>query len=124
MTSTRYWPCASMAVKPLKSSLDACAAGGASARAARPRNTCRMQGSRRARLGRALSSKDAPRTAFGCGSVRLRLQDLLAAIRAGLEVDVMGAAQFASLGVLDIGVLRQFIVRAAHIAARGRGFSL
>src|SRR5436305_3040550 len=53
----------------------------------------------------------------------LRLEHLAALVHAGLEIDVVGAAQFAGILVLDIGWLLQCIRRAAHATPRGRCFS-
>src|SRR4051812_4582081 len=51
------------------------------------------------------------------------LQNLTALVHAGLEVEVMRAAQFAGILVLGIGRLLQGIRRAAHATPRGRCFS-
>src|SRR5262249_35374896 len=52
-----------------------------------------------------------------------RLENLPAAVQAGLEIDVMGPAQLARILVLDIGRPRQRIGGAAHPAPRRRCFS-
>src|SRR5829696_7233149 len=51
------------------------------------------------------------------------LEDLAAAVHAGLEVDVVRAAKLARILVLDIGRGLQRVGRAAHAAARRRGLS-
>src|SRR3982750_1129019 len=53
----------------------------------------------------------------------LHLEDLTAAVHAGLEVDVMRAAQFAGVLVLDVGRGLQGVGRAALAALHRRGFS-
>src|SRR5712671_2437790 len=53
----------------------------------------------------------------------LGLQNLTALVHAGLQVEVMGTAQFAGILVLDIGWLLQCICRAAHATPRRRCFS-
>src|SRR5262245_34089065 len=55
---------------------------------------------------------------------RLGLQHLPALIHAGLEVDVVRAAQLARVLVLNVGRLLQRIRRTAHATPRGRGFFL
>jgi hypothetical protein len=50
-------------------------------------------------------------------------QDLAAAIHAGLQIDVMGAAQLARILVLDIGRGGERIRRAAETALHRRGLS-
>src|SRR5262249_28496248 len=50
-----------------------------------------------------------------------RLEHLAAAIHAGLEIDMVRAAQLAGILVLDIGRRREGVGRAAHAAERGRG---
>src|SRR5689334_9279088 len=57
-------------------------------------------------------------------SLGLDLEDLTAAVHAGLQVDVVRTAQFARVLVLDIGGTLERVGRAAHATARGRGFSL
>src|SRR5262245_12399451 len=57
-------------------------------------------------------------------SVFLRLQDLLAAVAAALQVDVVRTPEFPRLCVFDVRVLRELVVRPAHAPAGGRGFSL
>src|SRR5262250_1656988 len=52
-----------------------------------------------------------------------RLEDLPAAVHAGLEIDVMRPAQLARILVLDIGRPRQRIGGAAHPPPRRRCFS-
>ncbi|CDX58229.1 hypothetical protein MPL1032_230290 [Mesorhizobium plurifarium] len=59
----------------------------------------------------------------GSFSAFLRLQNLAAAIHAGLQVDVVRAAHFAGILVLDIGRGLEGVGRAAHAALRRRGFS-
>ena len=56
--------------------------------------------------------------------VFLGRDDLAALVHAGLQVDVVRALQFAGFLVLDIAVGPQGVMRAAHVAARGGGFSL
>src|SRR5207302_1078170 len=56
-------------------------------------------------------------------SVFLRRQDLAALVHAGLQVDVVRALQFAGFLVLDEGVGAERVMRAAHVAPRGRGFA-
>src|SRR5262249_30092875 len=51
------------------------------------------------------------------------LEDLAAAVHAGLEVDVVGAAELARILVLDIGRCLERIGGAAHPAPRRRWFS-
>src|SRR5215218_4868459 len=51
------------------------------------------------------------------------LEDLAAAVHAGLEVDVVRAAKLARILVLDIGRGLERVGRAAHAAARRRGLS-
>ena len=58
------------------------------------------------------------------GLFALRLQDLLAAIHAALQVHMMGTVKLARIRVLDIGRLRQRIGRTAHAALRRGGFPL
>src|SRR6266545_1333441 len=53
----------------------------------------------------------------------LRLEDLPAAVHAGLEIDVVGPAQLARILVLHIGRPRQRIGGAAHPAPRRRCFA-
>ena len=53
----------------------------------------------------------------------LRLEHLTAAIHAALQVDVVRAAQFAGILVLDIGRRLEGVGGAAHAAAGGRGFA-
>ena len=53
----------------------------------------------------------------------LGLQDLPALVHAGLQVEVMRAAQFAGILVLGISRLLQRVRRAAHATPRGRCFS-
>ncbi len=60
---------------------------------------------------------------LGSFSAFLRLQHLAAAIHAGLQVNVMRAAHFAGILVLDIGRGLEGVGRAAHAALRRRGFS-
>src|SRR5262245_56707706 len=52
----------------------------------------------------------------------LRLEDLPAAVHAGLEIDVVGPAQLTRILVLDVGRRRQRIGGAAHPAPRWRRF--
>src|SRR3712207_8517011 len=52
------------------------------------------------------------------------LDDLAALVHAGLQVDVVGPAQLAGVLVLHVAVGLQRVVRAAHVAPRGRGLSL
>src|SRR5262245_13773539 len=69
---------------------------------------------------------DGYRRASNSGSrsgLGLDLEDLPAAIHAGLQVDVVRAAQFARILVLDVGRLLQRVRRAAHAAPGRRGFS-
>src|SRR5215203_3617677 len=54
----------------------------------------------------------------------LRLQHRPALVHAGLEIDVVGAAQLAGILVLDVGRTLERIGRAAHSTPRRRGFSL
>src|SRR5690606_34686984 len=56
--------------------------------------------------------------------VFLGRQNLTAAIGAGLQVDVVRAAQLARVLVLDVRVGPQGVVGAAHIATGGRYFAL
>jgi len=49
---------------------------------------------------------------------------LAAAIGAGLQIDVVRAAQLARVLVLGVGVRAQGVVGAAHVATRGRYFAL
>src|SRR3954447_342969 len=51
------------------------------------------------------------------------LEDLAAAVHAGLEVDMVRAAKLARILVLDIGRGLERVGRAAHAAARRRGLS-
>src|SRR6516162_5822519 len=51
------------------------------------------------------------------------LQDLPALVHAGLEVEMVRAAELAGVLVPDIGRLLQRVRRAAHATARRRGFS-
>jgi len=53
----------------------------------------------------------------------LRRQNLTAAIHARLQVDVVGAAQFARILVLDIGRGGECVSGTAHAATRRRSFS-
>src|SRR5262249_10811584 len=53
----------------------------------------------------------------------LRLEDLPAAVHAGLEIDVVGPAQLARILVFHIGRPRQRIGGAAHPASRRRRFA-
>src|SRR5262245_12278135 len=53
----------------------------------------------------------------------LRLEDLPAAVHAGLEIDVVGPAQLTRILVLDVGRRRQRIGGAAHPAPRRRCFA-
>src|SRR5215204_2921454 len=53
----------------------------------------------------------------------LHLEDLAAAVHAGLEVDMVRAAKLARILVLDIGRGFERVGRAAHAAARRRGLS-
>src|SRR5262249_48226370 len=50
--------------------------------------------------------------------IGFRLEDLTAAIHAGLEIKVMGTAQFARILVLHIGWLLQRVGRATHATSR------
>src|SRR5262249_41945672 len=52
-----------------------------------------------------------------------RLEDLPAAVHAGLEIDVVGPAQLARILVFHIGRPRQRIGGAAHPASRRRCFA-
>src|SRR5579864_8552864 len=54
----------------------------------------------------------------------LLVQHLPAAIHAGLEIDVVRAAQLAGILVLDIGRPLQCVGGATHAALGGRRFSL
>src|SRR3954463_2599497 len=63
-----------------------------------------------------------PASAKPCSGFFL-LQNLTALVHAGLEVEVVRAAQFAGILVLGIGRLLQGIRRAAHATPRGRCFS-
>src|SRR3990167_4394370 len=56
--------------------------------------------------------------------VFLRLQDLLAAVHARFQVDVVRTAKFARAVVFDIGVHVEPVVGAAHARARFRLFTL
>src|SRR5690606_32845605 len=58
------------------------------------------------------------------GLLALRLQNLLAAIHAALQVHMMGTVKLARIRVLDIGRLLQRIGRTAHAALRRGGFPL
>src|SRR5882757_4761323 len=53
----------------------------------------------------------------------LGLQDLTALVHAALEVEVVRAAEFAGILVLDVSGLLERVRRAAHATARRRGFS-
>src|SRR5437899_10981780 len=53
----------------------------------------------------------------------LGLQNLAALVHAGLQIEVVGTAQFTGILILDIGWLLQSICRAAHATPRGRCFS-
>src|SRR6266481_6119437 len=55
--------------------------------------------------------------------ILLGLQNLAALVHAGLQIEVVGTAQFTGILVLDIGWLLQRICRAAHATPRGRCFS-
>ncbi|SOR28840.1 protein of unknown function [Methylorubrum extorquens] len=70
-----------------------------------------------------------PRGAVGARAVALRLgglhlQNLTAAVHAGLQVDVVRTAQFARVLVLDIGRGLEGVGGAAHAATGGGGLSL
>ena len=54
----------------------------------------------------------------------LDLHDLTATIHAGLQVDVMRAVQFTGCLVLDIGIILERIMGAAHIALGACDFGL
>src|SRR5690554_1737601 len=58
------------------------------------------------------------------GLLALRLQDLLAAVHAALQVHMVGTVKLARIRVLDIGRLLQRIGRTAHAALRRGGFPL
>ena len=58
------------------------------------------------------------------GSVCLRLEDLLAAVDACFQVNVVRTAKLARAGVFDIGVHVEPVVRAAHAGAGFRLFTL
>lgn len=58
------------------------------------------------------------------GSVFFRRQDLLAAIHAGLQVDMVRTAQLAGVLVLDIGRGADGIMATAHAALGRGGFAL
>src|SRR5712671_4329197 len=53
----------------------------------------------------------------------LGLQNLTALVHAALEVEVVRAAEFAGILVLDVSGLLERVRRAAHATARRRGFS-
>src|SRR5262245_61713794 len=55
--------------------------------------------------------------------LRLGLEHLSALVHAGLQVNVVWAAQLPRILVLDIGRLLERIGGSAHPAPRGRGFS-
>src|SRR6266436_6238398 len=55
--------------------------------------------------------------------ILLGLQNLAALVHAGLQIEVVGTAQFTGILVLYIGWLLQCICRAAHATPRGRCFS-
>src|SRR5215467_6557225 len=57
-------------------------------------------------------------------NLRLWRENLPALVHAGLEVDVMRAAQLAGILVLDIARLAQRVGGTAHAAPGRRGFSL
>src|SRR5690242_6705305 len=60
----------------------------------------------------------------GRSGLGLHLEDLAALVHAGLQVDVVRAAQLARILVLDISGALKRVGGTAHAAARGRGFSL
>ena len=70
-----------------------------------------------------LSAATPSLASSGFADRRLRLQNLSAAIHAALEVDVVRTAQFARILVLDVSWRLEGVGRAAHSAARGRGFA-
>src|SRR5262249_57750001 len=76
---------------------------------------------------RSLGCGDQMRTAPGGrrsqSDFLLGLEDLAAAIHAGLEIDVVRAAQFAGILVLDIGRRCERVGGAAHPAPRRRSLS-
>ena len=63
------------------------------------------------------------RPGSGVGGLGLRLQDLAAPIHAAFQVDVVRAAQFARILIFHISRGFERVGRAAHAAARGRGFA-
>src|SRR5712672_1338621 len=58
-----------------------------------------------------------------CLGFLLGLQNLTALVHAALEVEVVRAAEFAGILVLDVSGLLERVRRAAHATARRRGFS-
>jgi hypothetical protein len=59
----------------------------------------------------------------GSGFLGLDVEDLAAAIHAGLQIDVVGTAQFARILVFDIGGLCERVSRAAEAALHRRCLS-
>src|SRR5215208_352853 len=58
-----------------------------------------------------------------CSNFLLGLQNLTALVHAALEVEVVRAAEFAGILVLDVSGLLERVCRTAHATAGGRGFS-
>ena len=66
---------------------------------------------------------DPDRSGRASGFLGLDVQDLAAAIHAGLQIDVVRTAQFARILVFDIGGLREGVGRAAESALHRRCLS-
>src|SRR5688572_5615169 len=87
------------------------------------RRECQSPKRSRAYLNLGARSNAKRRSLAACAlRFFLRLQDLAAAVHAGLEIDVVRTAQLTRVLVLDVGRLLERIGRLAHALTRRRGF--